>query len=252
MAAVTHGVSTPTTTNAQSYTSGAFTPAVDDLIVVFVVATATVATPGLTDSVGGTFTLARTQTKAGSGDLLLCFVADQLAAATSRTLTFTCTGDAASGCIIQAARVSGMSRVGLDAVRQSAGASNQAAGGTPGGSLGAAVLTTNPTFAYAANGTNPSGLPEPVGWTERDDTGYATPTTGAQYDSRDSGFTGTSIVWNGSSATAYGWMAIELDASAAGAGQPTMRRWGGVPFLGGKISGGGRSWGHQVRKRWLR
>jgi hypothetical protein len=229
-ATVTHRVSTASTANASSYASGAFTPAASDLLVVFVFASDTVAAGGMTDSQ----TLGWDKITSGlvrtSLDTMYVFVSRATTAASSMTVTFTCTGDAATGAVIEVASVSGMSRVGALAVLQSAKSENQASGGTPAATFGSSALTGNPTLGMVGNATNPATLTTPTNWTERADTGYATPTTGMEYVSRDSGFTGTTITWGSTSASAFGVLIIELDTTATPAA-------GGVPTLVQRASG---------------
>lgn len=222
MAAVTHAVSTASTANTTSYASGSFTPAANDLLVVFVTASGTVTNaPTMTDSQGLGFTLVAYGLKNGSADMVYCFVAKALAAASSMTVTFDCTLDAATGAVIQVARVSGMTLVGARAVRQYAVLENQASG-TPAPAFSLSCLTGNPTLGLIGNSTNAAGMTAPTSWTEKDDTGYATPTTGAEYVSRDSGFTGTTVTWGSSSASAFGAIILELDTSSAGTGNYSM------------------------------
>jgi hypothetical protein len=218
MAAVTHRVATAATTNASSYASGSFTPAVGDLLVGMVVASGTKATsPTFTANAGAiTFKPVAAAPLAASVDTMYLFVAEQLvSSAVSMTATFTCTQDAATGAVVMVASVSGMARTGLSAVRQLETAMNVAAG-TPALSFPAACLTGNPTIGLIGNATNPAGLTPPTSWTEPagGDTGYNTPPTGAEYVYRDSGFTGTTVTWGSSSASAYGGIIIELDTSA--------------------------------------
>lgn len=217
MAACTHAVSTASTTNASSYASGSFTPAAGDLLVAFVTATGTVAAGSMTDSQNLGWSKVTTALKASSADTLYCFVANKFAAASSMTVTFDCTGDAATGAVIQVVRVASMLRKGPLAIRQSAVSSNQTSG-TPGPSFAASALTGNVTLGLVGNATNPATMTTPTNWTEQNDTGYGTPTTGAEYVTRDSGFTGTTITWGSSSASAFGAIIVELDTSSA----PTM------------------------------
>lgn len=218
MAAVTHRVITPDTGNTPN-TSGAFVPALNDLLIVFVVASATVEDPGtLTSSIGGfTFTQIARSAYRISSNSTYAFVADALVSDTSsQTVTFDTPSDPANGTIIIVASVSGMSKTGLTAIRQSAKEENGAASGTPAPAFGIAALTGNPTLGAVGNESNPAGLTEPTGWTEGGDTGYNTPTTGGEYVHRDSGFTGTTITWGSSSASAFGAIILELDSSGAG------------------------------------
>jgi len=205
---------TASSSNTTSYASASFTPAANDLLVVFVTASGTVlAAPTLTDSLGAvTFTLIAQCLKNSSADSVYCFVANQLAAASSRTLTFNCTGDSATGCIIQICRVAGMSKTGSTAVRQSKTQPNAAAG-TPAPVFPSSCLTGNPTLGVVGNSTSPATMTPPTGWTEREDQGYSTPTTGAEYVTRDSGFTGTTVTWGSASSSAFGAIIVELDTS---------------------------------------
>lgn len=216
MAACTHAVTTASTTNATSYASGSFTPAAGDLLIGLVRAGATVADPPnatMITSLGIPFTFIRRQIFRTSLDSLYAFVSNGLVAASSQTVTFNCTGDAADGTVIFVCRVSGMTRTGLDAIRQSAGQDNQAAAGTPAPAFGSSALTGNVTMGVVGNSTNPATMTTPTNWTEQADSGYATPTSGAEYVTRDSGFTGTTVTWGSTSATAFGSLIIELDTT---------------------------------------
>jgi hypothetical protein len=217
MAACTHEVDTADTGNTPN-TSGAFTPVLGDLLIVFIVASATVTDPAssaLTSSVGMTFTqFLRAQCAAGV-DSIYGFVSDALVTnAASQTVSFA-PADPANGTNIIVCAVAGMTRVGLAAVRQSAKQDNQAAG-TPAPAFAAAALTGNPTLGCIGNASSPAGLTFPASWTEGADIGYSTPPTGAEYIFRNSGFTGTTITWGGASATAFGSIIVELDSSAIG------------------------------------
>jgi hypothetical protein len=216
MAAVTHRhADTPDTSNASSYTSGSFTPGNGELLVVVVDASGTAATGTVTDSIGGTYTRI-IGAQHSSADLIAFFVRDALiGTGVSMTVTFDCTGDNATGCNIFVAGVSGMTRTGASAVRQSDNTDNTGAGTTPSITFPAAALTGNPTIVAIGNASNPAGCTPPTSLTELADVGYSTPTRGTEYASRDSGFTGTTITWGAASASAWGAVGIELDTSAA-------------------------------------
>lgn len=226
MATATLGVGTASTSNSANYTSGSFTPAAGDLLVVFVVATATAADGSMTNS--GTdlgWSIARTETKAASADKLWMFVADTLVpASAATTVTFSCTGDNATGAVVTVVRVAGMQRSGLSAILQVDGLSDQASA-VPSLSFASSVLTENPTLGFIAEATNPAGLTPPTGWTELSDTGFNTPTTGSEVVSRDSGFTGTTITWGNTTGSVWGGIIAELDTSAQPitvTGSPTL------------------------------
>jgi hypothetical protein len=226
MATCTFAVGTADT-GATPNTSGAFTPAVDDLLVAFIVASGTTqATATLTSSLGGGFTFTQFAKAAysASANSVYGFVANQLvSSATSQTVTFDTAADGATGTVIFVYRVSGMSRVGLNAIRQSAVQDNASASTQVIIGLGAVCLTGNPTLIGVGNSTSPAGIAPQTGWTEpaSGDLGYSTPTTGGWVCHRDSGFTGGTLSSSTNSASVWGGIAAELDTSAAPA--PTTR-----------------------------
>src|SRR5437868_3749265 len=112
MAAVTHRDTLATTTGASTYTSNSFTPALNDLLVAFVVVSDSVlGGPTMTDtqSLGFSLVAPLLQPFFGtSAHRMYAFISNGLAANSSMTVTFNCTGDAATGCIMFVASVSGM------------------------------------------------------------------------------------------------------------------------------------------------
>ena len=221
MAAVIHGTTLNTTTNASVYTTASFTPVVNDLLVVFAYARQSLTRPAtVTDSLSGTYTQILAIDGGASADTLYLFIADQLASGSALTVTFDVTGDAATGAIVFVARVSSMTRTGSSASLQTATESLQASGGTPETIFGASVLTGNPTLGFVGNQVNPATLTPPTNWTELADVGHTGPTQGAEYAHRDSGFTGTTITWGSTSGEVYGTISVELDTSAVAGGDP--------------------------------
>ena len=206
---------TTSTSNTNSYTSSAFTPAANDQLQVFVVISGNAAaSPTLTDSQSLGFTLVTFARKASSADSIYLFTSNALAANSSMTVTFATNNGNATGCIIAPYRISGMSRVGMAAIRQTQTQSNQSAG-TPAPAFSVAALTGNVTLGVIGNATNPATMTAPTNWTEGQDVGYNTPTTGAETVARDSGFTSTTITWGSSSGSAFGSIIVELDTSSA-------------------------------------
>jgi hypothetical protein len=212
--AVTHRVATPDTTDGTSYVSDSFTPEAGELLVAFVVASGTTAAGSMSDSQSLGFTQITRATKNGGLDTIYCFVANTLAEATAMTVTFNCTGDASTGVVTMVAGVSGISRTGAAAVLQSAVQNNQNPGTTPAPAFAASAQSGNPTLGVIGNLINPANLTPPASWIERSDTGHATPQNGAEYVSRDSGFSGTTITWGSTSTTTFGAIIIELDTTA--------------------------------------
>lgn len=218
MAAVTllGAVTYNTTSGTKTVTA---TPAVGDLIVIITAhsGNTSVATPTDNNSDGlGTYTRINGALGASSADLLSVHIRNALIGSATSTI-FTHAPGASSGGGLAVFKVTGMSRVGAVASRQTAKQENQAAGGTPTPVFGSAVLTTNPVIGAVGNGTNPATMTprsSPT-YTERNDSGYNTPARGLETMSIDSGETATSIAWGGTSASAFADLVIELDASAA-------------------------------------
>ncbi len=200
--------------NTTSYATTAFTPAANDLLIVFAVATGTVAVGGCTGSAGLTFTQITHAHKAAGADTLYAYVADQLTTAVSQTVTVTTTGDAASGCAITVVRVSGSGLAGIAAIRQSAVQDNRTAGGTPAPVFPALPLTTNACLGFVANGRNPATMSPPAGWTEGADIGYTNPAAGAEVCWDESGVVGTTVTWATASTTAFGAIIVELSSGS--------------------------------------
>lgn len=223
-AGVTTVTPTISSTDATSYGSNAFTPAANDLLIVYVMASATLvaSAPGaMTDSQGLGFTRVISANNSNPRSIYI-FVANALAANSSMTVTFDCTGDTAGGAIIIPVRIAGMSRTGSSAILQSKVANNST-GTTPEVIFDASAATGNVTFGGVANATNPAGVNEPTNWTEDagQDVGYTLPTSGAEFVYRNSGFTGTTITWGSTSASVWIAGIIELDTSAAPSGDNT-------------------------------
>lgn len=219
MAAVAHLTANALNTDLAAYTTGVSgTPTIGDLLVVSVFVTASVSTaPTLTESAGGgSYTYIGKCVKATSLDEMYCFVRNSLCEnATSRTWTFTSSpSDAGTSALFEMIRVTGMSRAGALAVRQSAAGNNGAAAGTPSVVLPGVALTANPVIATMCNATNPATLTAPATFTELADIGTTLPTCGSEYASVNSGFTSNTVTWGSTSATAWGAFALELDTTA--------------------------------------
>lgn len=211
---VTSGVSTTSTSNTTSYASASFTPAANDLLIVFIVAGASSGAVGtLTDSQGIGFTSIARQIF-NTSDVVQCFIANKLATNSAMTVTFDCTGDAANGCAIYVARITGAEGVYYRQVNTASGA----AATTPAVAMNTAFLTGNGGLACCGNGANPAALTPPGSWTETNgvDTGYNTPATGQECPNRTSGETGSTITWGASSGTAWGAIVLELFVAGTG------------------------------------
>jgi hypothetical protein len=231
MATCTAGATTAAdTSNTTSYALGSFTPALNDLLVILVATAGSIeptAAGACTDDRGGTYYKANFATRSGAASSIYAFVRNQLvASAVGHVVTFTCTGDAATGACILPYRVSGMTRAGSSAVRQSAQTTGIAAGGTPAATFSVACLTGNPVICVLGSAANPAAVTPPSGFTEPSspsfDIGVGTPAQGIEGCHIDSGFTSTTVTWGSTTGGAAGVVVVELDTSlpAIGGRQP--------------------------------
>ena len=224
MAAITLATTATVSDGAagNSVTSGSFTPAAGDLLVAMIVKLSST-NNGTFDDTQGLGWAIRTSVafSAGANRVVVAF-ADTLAAASSMTVTYDCTGDGANRFIMAVARVSGMTKTGVSAQRAAGFEANQAGATTPDPVLDMTPLSTNPILGIVGNLSNPAGLTKPAApaeWVERLDTGNAG-TIGMEIISIDSGITDPTVTWGSTSATAFGVWAVEFDSSNGGAPAP--------------------------------
>ena len=206
-------------TGATPNTSGAFTPATGDYLIVFCPASGTLEGAATCTSTSGvTFTfISNALFQGGSGEFLV-FRCDALVTAgqaVSQTVTVNCPTDPSTGTNIIVYSISNTTGGGATGWRQSAG-SNRAAGLTPNPTFAANCLATNVVVGCIANSSNPAGMTPPSGWTETagGDIGYGSPTTGAAACHIDSGFTGTTVTWGSTSATESTSFVVEFNIVA--------------------------------------
>ena len=204
-------------TNAGNHTVTA-TPAVGDLIVVFAANSGRTKAqpPTITDNNGGgTYTRipAADYIKSASADSGWVFVRDALiASATSTIFTATQSGDSGGGLTVM--KITGMSRVGLAAVRQ-VKVQNNVASGTPAVTFSMPALTGNPLIGIVNSTTNGSAnSAPPTGWTEAVDTGYNVPANGRAVEFRSSGHTSAVVTFGAAAPSAFGTSVVEFEASA--------------------------------------
>lgn len=213
---VTLGISTGNSANSATYTSGAFTPAVGDLLVVFASAPAEAATGAVLTGTGAglTFTSVNSAARNGSVDQSQVWIADVLvSAAASQTVTVNYGADAATGCNLTVVRIGGVANAGIGAVIQSAKTNNGTAGGTPAATFGASPSTANVILGHVGNGANPAAVTEPSTFVETSDNGSATPASGNEVAHKITGFTSTTVTWGSTSATAYCVLILEINGA---------------------------------------
>lgn len=198
------------------------TPAASDLIVVvhgmstWASADNSVVTDNNADGLGtyhriGSATAPMSEGGGTTGALWISVRNALIGSATSTTFTVTNTGDTGGGLTVL--RFSGMTRVGGAAVRQSVGESS-ATENPPTITFASTTLTGNPVILACMGEDNPLALTPPTGFTEADDTGWATPTTGIEVCWDNSGNTATLFSWSGGASTDHNEVGIELDTSA--------------------------------------
>ncbi len=200
------------------------TPAVGDLLVVICSATGnTNDAPVATDDNGGTYTLVQTGSFSASANRASVHIRSALMVNTTPTVITVATGANTAAELVVLA-VAGMTRTGLLAFRSASSAlrSNQGAGTNVQVTTGVGI-TTNISFTWCANASNPCNIAAATGWSERHDVGQATPATGLQVATRNSGYTGTLVDNNDNSGSSYANGYVELDGSAAPAGGPVGR-----------------------------
>lgn len=154
--------------------------------------------------------------------VLTMWIRNRLIGSATSTI-FTAAQVGSSGGGLEVCRISGMSIVGLGAVRGSGGQSTGTAGTTPApillGRLGTvfsgtqAALTANLCIGTVMGGTASPAITQPASWTESVDLSYINPATGMETAFRNSGETGSTITWGSTIATDFASMAIELDIS---------------------------------------
>jgi hypothetical protein len=226
MAAITYaGTLFNTTAGNKTVTA---TPAVGDLIVVIAASSGLAGgTTSVSDNQAdgqGTYTqISSDFTGFSTTGVLTAWVRNALISAASSTI-FTASQAGSSGGGLGVVRISGMSIVGLGAVRGAGGQSSGGAGTTPAPVLlrrvgdvfsgTQAALTTNAIVAAVCNGSNSTTtVAQRVGYTEDFDNGYNSPATGMEICHLASGENASTLTFNGTTATQFASIAVELDAS---------------------------------------
>lgn len=198
------------------------TPAVNDLIVVvhgmsgWASGDNSTITDNNADGLGtyhriGTATVPMSQGGGTGGALWISIRNALVGSGTSTTFTCTNTGDTGGGLTVL--RFSGMTRVGSQAIKQSKGENTQTEN-PPTLTFNATTNTNNPIVLAVLGEDNPAGVTPPTGFTEADDTGWASPTTGIEVCWDDSGNTATLFSWSGGALTDHNEVGLELDTSA--------------------------------------
>ncbi len=192
------------------------TPAVGDMIFIVTAHSgytgSTAPTDNNTDG-GGTYSLVNSALKNVSADIVQVWKRDRPIGVAASTVFTHAPGTTTGGGLV-VIKSAGGNKSGAAAVVKSAASANQAAGGTPTVAMGSAISTNNAVLGVVFNTSNlTTNVTERSGFTEIVDAGYATPSSGLEVMTRNSGETGSSIAWGSTTATAYGAIVVEIDAS---------------------------------------
>src|SRR5262245_42762256 len=199
------------TTDGTSFTGTAGTPVSGDLLICFVQCSGFTGTCTLTGA--WTWTLLTSFTKNAGADTVFIFWA-KATAATSTTPSVSLSATA-TGCIIECIRVTGGEGSNQPYLRQLN--TNTGSTANPTCPLGRAILTGNGCLVAVCNGRNCAvQFSASTGWTEVTEINYHTPASGATFNTRASGETGTTITWTCANTTA--WVSVVMEFYVAGTG----------------------------------
>lgn len=221
MATVTSAGSQWNTTNSPTTHTVTATPSLNDLIVVvhggsgWASGDTSVITDDNSDGLG-VYTIVGggpLSTGGGSAGGLWISVRNALIGSATSTI-FTSTEAGLSGGGLTVFRVSGMTRTGASAVRQSQGESDQTEN-PPSIEFPAATLTENPIILAVMAEDNPPALTAPTDFSETLDSGWGTPVLGIWVGFISGGKTASSYAWTGGAVTDHNEAGVELDTSAA-------------------------------------
>lgn len=222
MSTVANGVGTQSTANTTTYTTASFTPTAGDLLVVVVVASDTATDGTLIDSQGLVWELVDSHTTFTTNRLMI-FAARQPAAASAMTVTWDCTADAATACIIQVVRFVGSGGY----IRQVATLNSGAGTTTPTCTFPVACLSSSSIIFIQANLSNPHGMTKPASpYLVLVGAVTTTPTTSSYIAYRNTGETTDTITAGGTSATDWVSVAVEVYNTGVGA-QPSSNNSNG-------------------------
>lgn len=205
------------TSQAASYSMTAFTPTAQSLLVVMVFATGTVvADPTMTGG-GLTWNLESAQT-VGANKLAI-FWARVGASPVSTTISFSCSGDNATGCVMSVIQFLGYDQIVKNPIRQFRQSTSTTTSTNANITFPSALVTTNGYAAAFYGGLGANSSTQPTGWTEADDIAYTTPNTNQGVAYRAGGLTTAgAFAWTNASTT---WQVQGVEVYVSGAGPGT-------------------------------
>lgn len=231
MATVALATSFESTTDASSFTSSAFMPAANDLLVCVFSVPDLYTSAGVThveDSQGGVWTLnvASYYTGIEGGTYEKCVLAVRNSGVSASSMTVTVYGkdggsvNPMTSIVCSIYTISGMALYGSSAVRQWAvefTTPNYYGTGTPSVTLSAALLSANPVLAVVVANAAP-GLAAPSGFTQRYNAGVTVKSIGEEVWSCDGGLSSSVVSW--SSALRHNAIVMEFDTTGGTPWEP--------------------------------
>lgn len=199
------------TSNASSYAFGAFTPTANALLVVVVFGAATLAAGTMT---GGSLTWTKITSVAYAAGVNTAYIfkAQVGGSPSSTTITFDCTGDAATGAIMHCFQVTGHNAgAPVAQFKTNTASSTNATTGT----LNRAANTNNGYIAAWSGALGSNVSTPPTSWTETADTSITNPSMNGSAAFRATGETATSFTFTNAT-TNWGCVFVEINEATQG------------------------------------
>lgn len=197
--------------DASSYAMASFTPTANAILAVLVSATNTVAAGTMT---GGSLTWTRRASVTFNGGIsnFYLFTAPTGASPGATVPTFDCTGDAATGCMMDLIELTGLNN--SSPVRQFK--TGNGSSSSPTVTMDSALQADKAYFSGFACTRNPAGGAAPTSWTPTANTGHTSPTTGYSGAYRNGSETGTTVTFTAGASTNWGMIAVEFALPVTG------------------------------------
>lgn len=180
------------TSNIEVYTTGAFIPTASSILIVFAYVRASVNEIALTDSSGAIEWNCLSRIVSGlGGDTMGLWWGLVPASPSSITISADVTGDAGTGGLIHVSQWTGLNTA--SPIRQVAD-KRATTGADPSITFNYNTSTTNAYAIVLANDRNPFAATQPTSWTEDEDNGFNSPTTGIYFCHRINGEAGSQTI----------------------------------------------------------
>ena len=200
-----------TTAGAKTVTA---TPAVGDLILIFVVVAGDSTWSAPTDNQSGTYVRMGPTVSISTTVYGAWYIRTALIPAGSSTIFTLSNPGSDGGGGLAVLKVTGMAKAGDSAWTM--GQLGSGVGGTPQtATWSSSKSAVNPVVGALINISNPAGLTPTTGYSELLDTGFSTPTIGVEIQKIDSGDTTNTMIWGSTYGLNWVCIGVELDASSS-------------------------------------